>query len=428
MATSRLRHKLARAQAVDTDPVTERMSAWTPSSPEPPEPHKLRMRITEGPRELEMQRRTGNFGISIFLTIWMTIWTAGCIALVGQAIKQPTTQHLLFAVPFVVSWLGVGALYFVNLFGRERLSISRNGIDYEWRAMVTLKGRHVDLEEVKSVTGFSTEPDSESGHHEHGVKVLTTGEPLRFGKGLGDEQLVWLADRVARQIHALAPAALEAQVRQAAAPDAGAETVPRVETLQPSHPPVEPPTSSNLRVDRDFNRTAITWRPRVRSVVGSFLGITFVMLFWNGIISVFLFELVKNWSWFGGCFMVPFVIIGVAMILGWLATLFSPFRRKQWIFTPGEITTRTTVLGVGRTSHVELRRLARLELRQEPPKAKAFRRTNEDPMIDGLHTLALVDTAGTDLLTLPGLTEGEARWAGDELLRDFRQWHVRVSP
>src|SRR6185295_6349318 len=52
---------------------------------------------------------------------------------------------------------------------------------------------------------------------------------------------------------------------------------------------------------------------------GRFLGITFVALFWNGLVSVFLYQVVQGWrSGQGdGCltaFLVPFVLVGLALI------------------------------------------------------------------------------------------------------------------
>ncbi len=55
--------------------------------------------------------------------------------------------------------------------------------------------------------------------------------------------------------------------------------------------------------------------------IGKFLIITAIALFWNGIVGVFLHEVVRGWSAGhpDGClttFLVPFVLIGVALLLG----------------------------------------------------------------------------------------------------------------
>jgi hypothetical protein len=60
---------------------------------------------------------------------------------------------------------------------------------------------------------------------------------------------------------------------------------------------------------------------RAGSRAGRFFGITFAALFWNGIVSVFLFHVAHEWQRghrpiFLTLFLVPFVLIGVALIWG----------------------------------------------------------------------------------------------------------------
>lgn len=86
-----------------------------------------------------------------------------------------------------------------------------------------------------------------------------------------------------------------------------------------------------LRVDQDG-----TSRKRKKSPVAkrwlNVLGALFVMLFWNGIVSVFVYHLWKGWSsggspWFLTLFMTPFAVIGIGMVIHFfyrIATLFSP--------------------------------------------------------------------------------------------------------
>lgn len=44
------------------------------------------------------------------------------------------------------------------------------------------------------------------------------------------------------------------------------------------------------------------------------IGITAACLFWNGIVSVFLFQLFDEFQWFLALFLIPFVLIGIGMI------------------------------------------------------------------------------------------------------------------
>lgn len=57
------------------------------------------------------------------------------------------------------------------------------------------------------------------------------------------------------------------------------------------------------------------------SPVVRLFGMTFVALFWNGIVSVFLYHIVQGWfdgkgSWFETLFISPFVLIGLLLIFG----------------------------------------------------------------------------------------------------------------
>lgn len=85
-------------------------------------------------------------------------------------------------------------------------------------------------------------------------------------------------------------------------------------------------------------------RPSV-SPLGKFVGLIFVTLFWNGIVSVFLFQVMKSWRSGDpdGCltvFLVPFVLVGLLLIFGTLRqflVLFNP--RPRFTLSPGVLTT-----------------------------------------------------------------------------------------
>lgn len=73
------------------------------------------------------------------------------------------------------------------------------------------------------------------------------------------------------------------------------------------------------------------------SPLGKLAGIVFIALFWNGIVSVFLFQVVKGFQrghpeWFLTIFLIPFVLIGLTLIgaIGYFAlAFFNPRCRLQ---------------------------------------------------------------------------------------------------
>jgi len=63
---------------------------------------------------------------------------------------------------------------------------------------------------------------------------------------------------------------------------------------------------------------AVVMKPK-HSPVGKLIGSIFVALFWNGIVSVFVVQVVSGWrsgdiDWFLTLFMIPFVVIGLLLI------------------------------------------------------------------------------------------------------------------
>jgi hypothetical protein len=82
--------------------------------------------------------------------------------------------------------------------------------------------------------------------------------------------------------------------------------------------------------------------------LGAFVGLTLVALFWNGIVSVFLWQAVASWRQGqpNGCltaFLVPFVLIGLGLIFGagrQFLVLFNP--RAHVTLTPGVLATGGT--------------------------------------------------------------------------------------
>ena len=57
------------------------------------------------------------------------------------------------------------------------------------------------------------------------------------------------------------------------------------------------------------------------SGLGKVIGVTLMACFWNGIVSVFLFQLIKSYQsgrpdWFLTLFLIPFVLIGIGLIFG----------------------------------------------------------------------------------------------------------------
>ena len=170
----------------------------------------------------------------------------------------------------------------------------------------------------------------------------------------------------------------------------------------------------------------------------SLLGLAFINAFWNGGVSVFVFVLcggtpIENppqgavwWGLF--VFLIPFEVIGLLMFVGFLAALLQPVHRTVWRFTRRGIDCRLTWLGVGPHWTWEVESLNRIELRQDTKRGRRGSPCEAQSLSAVLHgegrcyRLSLVDGSNTELCSISALTEGEARWIGDMVLRERAVW------
>ena len=153
------------------------------------------------------------------------------------------------------------------------------------------------------------------------------------------------------------------------------------------------------------------------SPLGKVFGALFFALFWNGIVSVFVFQAWKGWErgqpdWFLTLFLVPFVLVGLVMIgaVGYLAlALANPRPRltleKTTVRLGDEL--RLTWLFTGRASRIRTLRIL-LEGREEATYQRGTD-THTDQEVFATHTL--IDTGsdweiprGTATVVIPGDT------------------------
>ena len=272
--------------------------------------------------------------------------------------------------------------------------------------------------------------------------MRTAGVPIRMALGLSDAELDWLRFQLNDHLSGLGgrkaagetpPQEPAAAVASPAAPQAGdaACTV-----LAPAAKRVAPPSDCCwTRVD-GFDDFGFVKRGRLGCV--TVLGLAFINVFWNGIVSVFVGVLwglppINNppvgVAWWGlFVFLIPFEAVGLIMVGALLAALLEPVHRTVWIFARQGIEHRTAWLGLGPRRTWEVMSLGRIDLRRE---TKAFRRgfSGGAPSLttasDGTgrnYRLSFVDRSNTELCSIKGLTEGEARWIGDIVLRERAAW------
>ena len=309
-------------------------------------------------------------------------------------------ETILFAVPFWSSWFFVVGLIISLILGFEALRITSDGLEHRTR----FSRRMVPLAEVRGVGRFSQVTDSETGRIQHGMRIETWGRPVRFGQGLGDADLNRLSDLVHRHLQALAP---DRTITRSGA--AGDRKAAGVEVLGREAVAVELPSDSPLQAEPDWDRTAVVRRGRLSLL--TLAGATFLVLFWDGIVGVFLMQLLKDFQWTLFLFLLPFEAIGLLMVVGWFAVLTAPFQVERWEFGRSEIVSRSAWMGLGRTRRVSPSDVGHIELRRPSRPVTPRGQLQAAREVDAPFSVVLVGRDGSDPIAFSRLTEGEgAGW------------------
>jgi hypothetical protein len=408
----------------------------------PAKPRRLTVALERSGDRLGLRCRSREWGGGGFMLLWLIGWTVGCVFLAGWVIRGPQLFNVLFAVPFWASWFFVFFMMLKSFFQREELLLDREGATYVRRVLFPLKVRVVPLGEVRSFDQYTTVTDRESGQCQSGIEIRTLGLPIRMAQGLSGPELDWLQSQLNDHLSALrgARTARETHAQETTA----AATCPAVSeaedvactVLSVAANPVSPPSDCCwVRFDGfdDFG-----FAKRGRLGWASVLGLAFINAFWNGIVSVFVLVLCgampdgnppEGAMWWGLLvFLIPFEVIGLLMFLAFLAALLEPVHRTVWHFTRRGIDHRQTWLGVGPHWTWDVESLDRIELRRDAKRGRRGSPCADQSLAAVLrgegrcYRLSLVDGSNAELCSISGLTEGEARWIGDIVLRERAVW------
>ena len=127
-------------------------------------------------------------------------------------------------------------------------------------------------------------------------------------------------------------ARLEDEVRGTSAPDGRAVRASREYKPARSPGPVRIPAAARGPRAADTGAGPVTLKPR-RSPTLTLAGMTFMALFWNGLVSVFVWQVVKGFRTgrVEVCltiFLVPFVLIGIGLVVGAVKSLLALFNPR----------------------------------------------------------------------------------------------------
>lgn len=407
----------------------------TTVSPEPARPESLTVDFYDQGDTLAIHKKRGG-GPALFLLLWLTAWTVGCVVLAGMVINEPSLGNFAFAIPFWASWLFVAAMLVWMLFGKETLLLRQDKALFLRTALITLRTRGVPREEI---LGFRECRSTHTENDEHlwGIEMKTLGKPVRFAFRLPDRERAWLIYKLNQFLGTTNPDAaegstssitdVEPKLTGTTSASSGSEVLSLASTLE------KPPTDSEWQFTDEIN--AIEFVKDGRFSFSAFAGLLFVNAFWNGIVSVFVMvlwgfmpgdDMPEGGAWWGlFVFLIPFEVIGLLMFAGLCLTVLEPFSRRQWRFEQARIIRQISYPLVRRTRAWEVIDLNRLELRNAQEKKQQFEKFSKPTGSGSVETsfkLAFVTDENVDLCSIGTLTEGEARWMAGVVLQRRRKW------
>jgi hypothetical protein len=167
--------------------------------------------------------------------------------------------------------------------------------------------------------------------------------------------------------------------------------------------------------------------------LGKFIGLTVFALFWNGIVAVFLVNVIGEWRsnqhpWFLTLFLTPFVAVGLAVIIGAGKALLGFFNPRPRL----NVSQREVPLGgtveIGWTVEGRADTLKNLRLTLEGSEAATYRRgtdTQRDTAVFATLEIASVEGTGirqgTAQLQIPADTMHSFQSKNNQI-----QWTLRV--
>ena len=401
------------------------------TKPEPARPRKLKAQYEVVGDRLRVYRRRRQWAASAFLALWLTGWTVGCVVLAVIVIQQREAFMLMFAVPFWTSWVFVATMLVGQLLSFEEFELDRDGARHRTQALIPLSRRELPLWELRDVEVATWQhSDNSESPSEVGLVFRTWGRPLRAFAGLPEAELRWLADQLTKVLDVVRSAAPDSAMQRVLAA-LTLDKFPQVVALHDFE--IVPPSDCQWTLAQDFNALEIVSRGRWSW--SAVLGLLFINCFWNGIVGVFIAVASgfapgapQGWARVGLCvFLTPFVAIGLLMFCGLVTAIAEPLRRSTWRFTPLGIEAEVRWQTLGRRWFYPCEGLDRIELDEIDSIQRRGLRKMLQPIKslatdDCLYRLSFIGRDNVEVCEITSLTEGEARWIADQVLRNRPEW------
>jgi len=265
-----------------------------------------------------------------FMSVWMTGWTAGCAALTVGLIGKFSFLLLLFAMPFYVGWFAGAAVLLATFSPGSRVTAERTALHINKVPLLPLLRRQIPFKEISRL-------HIQNNDDYHTLVVESSGKDADLFSSSKKKDLEAVRDFLVLHIPTLHQSKEEVPDK-VQRPDVARHRTTRPEETQWKF---ESGLSGETRL---VNRGSFETVSAL-----CFLG---VCLFWNGIVSMFVVQafnkaLAGNIDWFEVFFLVPFVLIGIGILLFTLLVWFDPFRHFEYTFSQRKISSRHSYFGIG---------------------------------------------------------------------------------
>ncbi|REK12548.1 MAG: hypothetical protein DWQ37_11535 [Planctomycetota bacterium] len=401
----------------------------------PTMPARLRALYDVSPDEMRVTFKARQLGAAVFFLLFLSLWSAGCAFVAHEAFEKRDVFSILFGTPFWIGWVFVAGMLIASLTRRQELLLDGQGLAYDDRAIIRLKQRRVPRDELRGFAVRYEDNDDSESTPQLGLEIRTAGQPLFVFAGLPEAELEWFAYQLSQLVDAM-PQPAGTVREETPAIDEPAADAPCRQPLVPAREAVEPPSDCSWELDRKF--AVLSFVQAGRWSWGGVLTILCVTAFWNAIVGVFVGGLLGVWPmaavgrgewWFLFFFLIPFEVIGLALFGALVVMMLEPVRKRIWTLEARHIEHRWQWFGIGRTWVYPVEGLVRVDVVREEDEARQRRRGKKIRATNASwgdavtpFSLVLVAPGNRELCEIDGLTEGEARFIGDAILRQRPEW------
>ena len=409
----------------------------------PSRPAKMLTRVVESPDNTTFRIDAKAGAVSLFLMLWLAGWSVGCVTLVTQAITKMDWKMALFAVPFVGAWFLVAGLMFNMWRGYESLTVSKAGLDHERGSVFGKKSRHLNFAELRSIDVVTTtHSDEDSTYQRHRIDITTSSLPMSFAQDSMNMTRItlaeadWLKNEILMAVGLYGGQEAFDRLLGAAVPTKSDQVAPASDASPASNfvppdltgSPIANTSTTPLRFRVIEAPDALLIEQPYAWSISKMVTVLLFGAFWNGVVGVFVTQLVSGqppggmW-WFLLVFLIPFELVGLLLIVGFIGELLGPVRKQVWEISSDRLVQRSCVAMFGWTTPIDaasittvrrqditLTGLSKFAGKVGGAEAQALAKAQalQDLKKLGPYELAFLDAADKPMLTIPFLTELEA--------------------